>query len=80
MKEQTLIQKYRAIQKIGSEVNIPWQVNHILGCDHQKIEIFADQVSIGSDSCSLDEAREAVAWYVKQLGGKVEWDNETATK
>lgn len=76
-KEQTLIQKYRAIQKIGNKIEIPWKVNRVIGSEHKVIETVGDgQVCIQEDFVSLGEAREAVEWYVKQLGGRVEWENE----
>jgi hypothetical protein len=74
-KNNTLVEKFRAIQKIGHTVEIPWQVNRVLGSEHKKIEVAGDQVCIQEDFVSLEEARDAVEWYVKQLGGKVEWDN-----
>lgn len=68
------IDKYNKIQKIGCSVDVPWHVYRILG--PKKIFIIVDQVDLGEDSCSLDEARKAIEFYVEQLGGLVMWDSK----
>jgi hypothetical protein len=35
--------------------------------------IMGDQVSLGGDYANVEGARNAIAWYVEQMGGKVEW-------
>lgn len=65
------IDKYNAIQKIGSFVDVPYEVYCILGI--KKIYIIEEQVQLGEDLCTLEKGRAAIAWYVEQLGGKVVW-------
>jgi hypothetical protein len=74
MENKTLIEKFKAIQKIGTEVQVPWEVSHCIQEQQRPLSISSDQVCIGEDYVSLDQARAAIAWYVTQLGGKVKWD------
>lgn len=77
MKTNTVFQKYQAIQKIGTEVSIPFNVWRILGHRNQKIiSIFGDDISFGEDFGSLEEVRAAISWYAEQMGGKVKWEKE----
>lgn len=70
-----LIDKYVAIQKIGLDIEVPWEVSHVLGAA-KKIMVLDDSVCLGDDTdyCSLLEARTALEWYVQQLGGQVKWE------
>jgi hypothetical protein len=69
---QTLIEKYNAIQDMGSEVTTPYEV-FCLFKDLRTLNIMGDQISFGEDYMHPDEARKAVAWLVTQLGGTVKW-------
>jgi hypothetical protein len=69
-----LIDKFKAIQKIDQNVEVPWGPMRVFGA--KQISVWGDQVSLGGTDCDyvyLDEARAAVEWYVTQLGGKVKW-------
>lgn len=70
---QTLIEKYNAIQAIGSEVKTPHEV-FCLFKDFRNADVVGDQISFGEDFVSLDSARNAVSWIVHQLGGTVKWN------
>ena len=74
-KEQTLIERYKAIHKIGTEIAIPYHVWTKLG-SVKSICVIGDEVGIGEDFCTVEEARTAIEWYATQLGGKVTWVNE----
>ena len=69
----TIIQRYEAIQKVGTEVEVPWHVYRFLG--DRRIDIFGNLIAIGAenDYGSLTEVRAALEWYVTQLGGTVKW-------
>lgn len=72
-----LISKFRAIEKIGTEVEAPFIVTRTIGT--KRLAIMGDQVSIGHDDCdyvSVGEARLALEWYVEQLGGVVKWSKK----
>lgn len=73
-----LIDKYNKIQEIGTEIITPWEVMRTLGA--KSMRIMGDQICLNyqtdSDYVSLEEAREAVAWYAYQLGGKIVWSKE----
>ena len=79
----TLIKKYKAIQKIGTVIEVPHSVWTKFSEQQRCISIAGTDISLGEDYCSLDQAREAVAWFVEQLGGKVKWeakDENTASR
>lgn len=76
-KPKTLIQKYKEIQKIGTNVEVPWNIWRFMGTPHKNIDTFGDQICIGEDYGSVEEVRNTIEFYVDQLGGKVQWrDND----
>jgi len=54
-------------------IELPHHVVCAMGDTVTAITFFGDQLSFGEDYLSLQEARDAIAWYVDQLGGKVKW-------
>ena len=75
---KTVLERYQAIQKIGTEIEIPfYSVSRIIhGAGERRVSITGDQIDLGgtdSDFASLAECRAAIEWYVEQLGGKVQW-------
>jgi hypothetical protein len=61
--------------ELQSDIEVPWSVWRLFGSENCKyISIRGDQASFGEDYGSKEELRAAIAWYVEQLGGKVEWD------
>ncbi len=77
-----LIDKYREIQKIGTEVEVPfYEVSRLIhGSRCRKLTVVGDQIELGGTDCdigTLDECRTAIARYVQQLGGTVKWTKET---
>jgi hypothetical protein len=74
-KPQTAIEKYNAIQAIGTLVDAPFHVWTKFSERQRTISIVGTDISLGEDYCSIDQARDAIEWYVNQLGGKVEWSN-----
>jgi hypothetical protein len=73
---KTLFEKYQAIQKIGSTVEVPFNVSRLVqGSGHKRLEIVNTMVGLGgeADWAELDEVRGALQWYVEQLGGEVKW-------
>lgn len=71
----TLKARYDKIQEL-STVTVPWEVWHVLNSEFKKIIIVGDQFELGADFCTLQEARIAVEWYAKQLGGNISWDQK----
>lgn len=69
------IDKFRKLQKMGTQVQIPWEVWTKLGY-RGVISIVGDEVCLGSESdcCTLENARKAVQWYAEQLGGAIKWE------
>ena len=70
---RTLIEKHKAIQKIGSAVAVPWHTLRVFNV--KELGLFGDQVVLDKDGdyVSITEAQQAVGWFVEQLGGKVSW-------
>lgn len=78
MKQQTLLQKYQAIEKIGTRIEVPYHVWTILG-GQKSLEIVGCEVCLGFDLdyANIPQARKAVEWYVTQFGGNVKWSKLT---
>lgn len=56
------------------DISVPWNVWRFFGNENGKVISFGgDTASFGEDYGNIDELRNAVEWYVKQLGGKVKW-------
>lgn len=72
-KSETLIQKYEAIQKIGTQVEVPFHVWALFGEKQKSISIVGSDISLGEDYATLEGCRAGVQWYVEQLGGTVKW-------
>jgi hypothetical protein len=68
-----LIDKLKAQEKLVLD-SVPYKVARAF--TQPRLEVVGDQVCIGEDYLTLDEAREAIAWYVDQLGGKVVWSKK----
>jgi hypothetical protein len=62
--------------KENTDIEVPWHVWTKFGSQAKHITLAGDQASLGaeSDFASLQELRDAVEWYVSQLGGKVKWE------
>ena len=69
----TVIEKYKAIQNMGTSVEVPHEVWTLFGDKCKNVEIIGDQICLGEDFASLLQARKAVEWYTKQLGGQIKW-------
>ena len=65
---------HEALKHNVSSFEVPWDVWRLFGEKQKHLEIVVDQVSLGEDTASLEEARNAIAWYVDQLGGTVKWE------
>lgn len=72
-KPQTAFEKYKAIQAIGTEVEVPWDTWRMLSEKGRTIYINGNDISLGEDFGTLEEARKAIEFYVTQLGGTVKW-------
>jgi hypothetical protein len=72
-----LIDKYKQIQKIGTETFVPHAVWRLFSSKRQTISISGSDICLGEDYASLKQARFAIGFYVDQLGGKVKWEKET---
>lgn len=71
-KPQTLIEKYKAIQKIGTTISTPYRV-YCLFKECKELSILGSDISFGEDYMPLFRAREVIGWFVHQLGGSVQW-------
>lgn len=71
-KYSTLIEKYKAIQAIGNEIEIPWAVKCMFS-GRFRLEVLGSEVTFGEDYVSVQQARASIEWLANQLGGKVKW-------
>jgi hypothetical protein len=58
------------------QIEIPYHVCRVFSS--KELTVLGDQVALSNegDFVYLNEARAAVEWYVKQLGGVVAWEFE----
>lgn len=71
-KTKTVLECHEIAKKV-CEVSVPWEVYRMFGSPSKMVFIWGDQISLGEDFGSLEECRNAVKWYVEQLGGEVKW-------
>lgn len=72
-KPTTALEKFDAIQAIGTVVEVPYDVWRIFVDSQRPISIVGTEISLGEDYVSLDKVRDAIEWYVNQFGGTVKW-------
>ncbi len=72
-KPLTAFEKYKAIQAIGTEVEVPYEAWTMFGQQQKTISIFGNEISLGEDYGTVEAARTAIEFYVTQLGGTVKW-------
>ena len=73
MKQKTVAQYLRSAPK---NVEVPWEVYRIFNCKSVYLSGDMAGLSDNGDAATLSELRLAVEWYVKQLDGKVNWDEQ----
>jgi len=66
MKLHKQLRKYEPIE-------VPYKVWACFGPQSKTIDVAGNQASLGEDYVDLEQLREAIEWYVDQLGGEVEW-------
>jgi hypothetical protein len=70
-----LIEKHEYINRLKLD-EIPHIVIQAFGHIAKQVSVTDNEICLGEDFLSVDEAREAIAWYVDQLGGKVTWSKK----
>lgn len=68
-----LIERYKAIQAIGTEIEIPYHIWSLFRADKASLRIVETDICLGEDFTTVEGARSALEWYVAQLGGTVKW-------
>jgi hypothetical protein len=59
--------------KLQKDIEVPFDVWRMFGGECKLIKVAGGQASFGSDYGTVEELREAVKFYVEQLGGTVKW-------
>lgn len=72
-KTKTAIERHKAIQQIGTEIEIPWNVYRLFGGPSKEISLVGQEICLGEDYGSVEQCRDAIEWFVNQLGGTVSW-------
>lgn len=72
-KTMTAIERYDAIQKIGTEVDVPHYAWTTFMPEYRSISIVGTDICLGEDYKSIEQARAGIEFYVTQLGGTVKW-------
>jgi hypothetical protein len=60
--------------KLQKDIQVPYNVWRMFGDDCKMISIAGNQASLGEDYGTIEDLRNALEFYVDQLGGKVKWD------
>lgn len=68
-----VIDRLKAIKKIGTEIEVPHEVWTLFGPNTKNIRIVGDEICLGEDYASLEKAQAAMDWYVNQFGGNITW-------
>ena len=75
LKEVQEPKKLHELIKENNNIVVPYHVWTVFGDDTKVISYDSGgQASLGCDYKSLTELRNALQWYVEQLGGKVKWE------
>lgn len=68
---------YKKTQKLNEKKEeVPYDVWVVFGDQTKNMEVFGDQLCFGCDYVHLGQARNAIKWYVNQLGGVVVWEDK----
>jgi hypothetical protein len=52
----------------------PWEVIRAFG-DSKNFSVVGDQICLGEDYLTLEQARYAIEWFATQLGGQIKWED-----
>ncbi len=69
---KTILECHKIAKEV-TEVEVPWSVWTKFGSEAKKVRIAGSDICLSEDYASLEDCRQAIAWYVEQLGGKVKW-------
>jgi RNase P subunit RPR2 len=59
--------------ELQKDIEVPYNVWRMFGKQCKLISIAGSQASLGEDYGTTQELREAIKFYVEQLGGTVKW-------
>ena len=57
-------------------IKFPYKVSRLFAEGSRQIDFAGDQLSLGEDYVTLNEARDGIEWLVDQLGGTVKWNKQ----
>lgn len=63
----------QTLDEAPEDITVPYNVWRFFGSSKKTVDFAGDQASLGEDFGTLGELRDAVKWYVEQLGGTVKW-------
>lgn len=71
--KKTAFEVFKEVQELNKSQNdTPWYVKRVMP-DNFRIEVLGEQLTFGQDFVTIEEAREALDWFVNELGGTVKW-------
>ncbi len=69
---------FNKLKRSKNIIEVPWEVWTKFGHNARFIEVVGENAFLtsdpNSDSGTIVELRQAIEWYVTQLGGKVKWE------
>lgn len=73
---KTIIEAHKIAAEVA-DIEVPWKVWTAFFETKKNVHVTGHDVCLGNgDYKTISEAREAIAWYVEQLGGKVKWSKK----
>lgn len=61
------------ISSANASLTVPFNVRRFFPDYVSPVSFAGTEISLGGDYGSLEEIRQAIAWYVEQLNGEVKW-------
>lgn len=59
---------------LQKDIEVPWESWRFFGNNSKIILVSGKEASFGEDFGTVEELRDAIEFYVDQLGGKVKWE------
>jgi len=81
-KAKTILDGHKQSAEACKGIKVPWHVWTKFHTSPVEVQFWGNQINLSPESgespdfATLEELRDAVQWYVEQLGGQVVWPDE----
>lgn len=70
---KTVLDKHKLVSELAAH-DVPFHVWSLFGDKQRQIQLLGTDICLGEDYATLKGCRQAIEWYVEQLGGTVKWN------